>query len=98
MFNQFSDPLFTLIKSLNKAEKRNFSIYVGRLAQGPETKFLSLFQLIEKQKNYNETEIKLKLPIENATQLANLKRHLFTQILISLRLIHTNKHIDLHIR
>jgi hypothetical protein len=98
MFNQFSDPLFTLIKSLNKAEKRNFTIYVGRLSQGPETKFLSLFQMMEKQKKYDEDEIKNKLPIENATQLANLKRHLYTQILISLRLIHTHKHIDLQIR
>ena len=98
MSNQLSDPLFTLIKSLNKAEKRNFTIYVGRLSQGPETKFLALFQMMEKQKKYDEGEIKKKLPIENMTQFANLKRHLFTQILISLRLIHTGKHIDLQIR
>ena len=84
MSNQLSDPLFTLIKSLNKAEKRNFSIYVGRLSQGPETKFLALFQMMEKQKKYDEGEIKKNLPIENMTQFANLKRHLFTQILIKL--------------
>lgn len=98
MFNQSVDPLFTLIKSLNKAEKRNFSIYVGRLAHGGDTKFLALFQIIDRQKDYNEPEIKKRLPIDNATQLANLKRHLYTQILISLRLIHTHKHIDLQIR
>jgi hypothetical protein len=98
MSNLLSDPLFTLIKSLNKAEKRNFTIYVGRLSQGPETKFLALFQMMEKQKKYDEDEIKKKLPIENTTQFANVKRHLFTQILISLRLIHTGKHIDLQIR
>jgi hypothetical protein len=98
MFKSFSDPLFSLIKSLNKAEKRNFSIYVGRFTQGPDAKFLLLFQLIEKQKTYNEKEIRKKMSIEHISQLANLKRHLYAQILVSLRLILTHKHIDLQIR
>jgi hypothetical protein len=71
---------------------------VGRFTQGPDAKFLLLFQLIEKQKTYNEKEIRKKMSIEHISQLANLKRHLYAQILVSLRLILTHKHIDLQIR
>lgn len=93
-----SDQLFLLIKSLTKAEKRNFVLYVNRSDRGGDTKFLRLFEVLDKMEEYDERLIFKKLPDIEKKQIANLKRHLYKQILVSLRLIYTNKSIDMQIR
>lgn len=98
MSNSQKDQLFTLIKILSKAEKRNFKLYANRFQSGVDTKFIQLFDVLDKLPEYDEQQILKKLPSVKKRHLANLKRHLYKQILISLRLIYINKNIDIQIR
>ena len=91
------DNLFSLVKSLTKSEKRQFKLYVGRLGVNSDSKFLKLFNLLDKAKGYNEASI-LKTDIVNKQQLANVKAHLYKQILISLRLNPSHQNVRLQIR
>ncbi len=95
--NLQKDPLFILIKSLSKSEKRQFNLYVGRLGGNVDAKFFSLFKFLDKQKKYEEKAI-LKTNIVTKLQLANLKAHLYKQILISLRLNPSHKNIRIQLR
>ena len=90
-----SDQLFNLVKSLTKAEKRNFSIYTSRFQDAESMKYIQLFELLEKQEELDESAIVKRFP---KGQLSNLKRHLYSQILISLRLIHKKKSTYIEIR
>ena len=92
------DQLISLINSLTKAEKRNFKLYVNRLQSKSDVKFVQLFDVVDKLKKWDEIIILKKLPSIKKSQLANLKRHLYKQILISLRLIHIQKNVDIEIR
>ena len=96
MTNQLKDNLFVLIKSLTKSEKRQFKLYVGRMDSNEDSKFLKLFNLLDKMEFYNEDLI-LKNKIVSKLQLSNLKAHLYKQILISLRLNPQHKNVKLHI-
>ena len=96
-FNQQSDSLFILIKSLTKSEKRQFNLYIGRLGGNADAKFFALFKFLEKQKKYDEKVI-LASKIVSKQQLSNLKAHLYRQILISLRLNPAHKNIRIQIR
>jgi hypothetical protein len=89
--------LFILIKSLSKSEKRQFKLFVNRMGSNLDSKFLNLFNLLEKSDRYDEKLI-LKKEIVTKQQLSNLKAHLYKQILISLRLNPANKNIRLQIR
>lgn len=93
-----SDHLFDLVNSLTKAEKRNFKLYANRLNKEGDTKFITLFDILDKQKEYNEEAVMHKMPEMNKTQFSNLRRHLYSQILTSLRLIYISKNIDIQIR
>lgn len=92
------DQLLTLIKSLTKAEKRNFKLYANRTQSNNTLRFIQLFDVLDKQKEYDEAAVFKKIPKLSKSQLANLKRHLYKQILNSLRLIHIQKQIDIQIR
>ena len=78
--------LFELIKSMTKSEKRQFKLYSGRFQANSESKFLTLFNLLEKMDEYDEDQI-LSSPDISKSQLSNLKANLYKQILTSLRLI-----------
>ncbi|NRD19303.1 hypothetical protein HNV08_04520 [Winogradskyella eckloniae] len=91
------DNLFSLVKSLTKSEKRQFKLYVGRLGVNSDSKFLKLFNLLDKAKTYNEAAI-LKSDIVKKSQLANVKAHLYKQILISLKLNPSHQNVRLQIR
>ena len=97
MTNEQKDNLFILIKSLTKSEKRQFTLYVGRMDSNENSKFLNLFQLLDKMKRYDE-KIILKKGIVTKQQLSNLKAHLYKQILISLRMNPMHKNIRIQIR
>ncbi len=98
IFNTSKDQLFTLIKSLTKSEKRNFKLYAKRFPNSHDLKFLQLFDVLDKLTEYDEASILKKMPDVRKRHLANLKRHLYRQILTSLRLIYINKNIDIEIR
>jgi len=93
-----SDHLYQLIKSLSKSEKRNFKLYTGRLSGKEGKSFIDLFDIIDKLSEYSEPRIMKKLSINSKQNLTNLKRHLYGQILKSLRLLHSQKDVDVHIR
>ena len=48
MPNRPTDFLFQLIKSLEKAEKRNFKLYVKRNTGGEDLKIVQLFNALDK--------------------------------------------------
>ena len=91
------DNLFSLVKSLTKSEKRQFKLYVGRLGVNSDSKFLNLFNILDKSKVYNEALI-LKSGVVRKQQLANVKAHLYKQILISLNLNPSHQNIRSQIR
>lgn len=97
MTNAHKDALFVLVKSLSKSEKRQFKLYVGRLGVNTDAKFIALFNLMDKMKDYNEKTI-LASGIVTKSQLSNLKAHLYKQVLISLRLNPVNQNIRVQIR
>jgi len=90
------ESLFRLIKSLSKSEKRQFKLYVNRLVSNVDTKFIALFDLMDKMTVYDEQKI-ANSKIVKREQLSNVKSHLYKQILISLRLSisSTNKRLQL---
>ncbi len=92
-----SEELFSLIKSLTKAEKRNFRLYANRNYSQSQLKFIELFEILDKADAYNEIFIQNKLGILKA-KLSNLKRHLYTQILSSLRIITSSKKPNMEVR
>ncbi len=97
MTNDFKENLFVLIKSLSKSEKRQFKLYVGRMGSNSDSKFLNLFNLLDKMDHYDE-QIILDQRIVTKQQLSNLKAHLYKQILISLRLNPAHKNIRVQLR
>ncbi len=98
MARQQTDDLFKLIKSLTKAEKRNFKLYAKRLSDNENIKFLTLFDIIDKQAAYDENEIINKAQELKAAQLPNLKANLNKNLLISLRLTAQQNDIDIMLR
>jgi len=93
-----SDPLFSLIKSLSKAEKRYFKLFVTRQKGDKDAKFLRLFDLIDKQKQYCEKSILIKDTELKRSQFPNMKSYLYKQILSSLRNYNPNNDPDLLVR
>lgn len=91
------DNLFSLVKSLSKSEKRQFKLYVGRLGVNQDSKFLNLFTVLDKLPHYDEVLI-LKSTQIKKQQLANVKAHLYKQILISLKLNPSHQNIRSQIR
>lgn len=97
MTNDLTEHLFFLIQSLSPSEKRQFSLYVGRIGVNADSKFLSLFKVMSKQKKYDEKEI-LKSTNISKQQLSNIKSHLYKQLLVSLRLNPAHQSVPISIR
>ncbi|MFB9053424.1 hypothetical protein ACFFVB_10085 [Formosa undariae] len=97
MIKDQKDNLFLLVKSLTKSEKRQFKLYVGRLGVNNDSKFLNLFNILDKLSVYDEDFI-LKNGDVKKQQLANVKAHLYKQILISLKLNPSHQNIRSQIR
>ena len=91
------DSLFSLVKSMTKSEKRQFKLYVGRLGVNEDSKFLNLFNILDKSSVYDEATI-LKTGIVKKQQLANVKAHLYKQLLISLRLNPSHQNVRSQLR
>lgn len=97
MSNRSADILFQLIKSLEKAEKRHFKLYIKRSSSREDLKIIQLFDAIDKGKDYEEKIILKKLPGIEKPQFANLKAHLYKELLASLRLLKSTDSIDLQL-
>lgn len=89
--------LWRLIKSLQKSEKRNFKIFATRAGGSSESKFVRLFDVLDRMDSPDDALVMKKMHLSPG-QLSNLKRHLYQELLTSLRLIHIKKEIDIEIR
>jgi len=97
MSNRSNDILFQLIKSLEKAEKRHFKLYIKRSSGKEELKIVRLFDAMDKLKDYDEKILLKRMDDVTKPQLANLKTHLYKQILASLRLLKSDESLDLQL-
>jgi hypothetical protein len=97
MPNRSTDALFQLIKSLQKAEKRNFKLYVKRNSSDDDLKIIQLFDALDKMSDYDENALLKKNPAIKKQQLSNLKAHLYKQVLASIRLLESEQNIDIQL-
>lgn len=97
MANRFSDTLYQLVHSLEKSEKRHFKLYIKRSSSKEDLKIIRLFDTIDKMSDYDEKMLFKRMPDITKSQLANLKAHLYKQLLASLRLLKTTDNIDLQL-
>jgi hypothetical protein len=88
-----STELFDLIKSLSKSEKRFFKL--SSSLQTGEKNYLKIFDSIEKQSEYNESELKDQFKNETFVHhFPSEKNHLYKLILKSLRNYHSDNSIN----
>jgi len=93
-----TNELYTLIRSLSKAEKRSFRLYAERIQSSEKMLYMNLFDIMDKQKVLDEKEIKSKLENVTTSAFSNAKRHLYEQILVSLRLVNKSKKPNISVR
>lgn len=88
-----STELHSLIKSLTKSEKRFFKL--NSSLQSGEKNYLKIFDFIEKQKQYNEDELKELFKDETFIKhLPSEKNHLYRLILKSLRAYYSDHSVS----
>lgn len=88
-----NEPLFELIQSLSKSEKRYFKLF-SNLQQG-EKNYLMLFEAIEKQKKYDEKKLLLRFRNQPfANYFSESKRRLYANILKVLEIYYSEKNVD----
>ena len=97
MPNRTTDILFQLVHSLEKAEKRNFKLYIKRNSAIQDLKIIQLFDALDKLSQYDEALLLKKLRSIKKPQLANTKVHLYKQLLASLRIIKSTESIDIQL-
>lgn len=97
MATKFSDTLFQLVHSLEKAEKRHFKLYIKRSSSKEDLKIIQLYDALDKMQEYDEQALLKKLTDNSKTKLANLKTHLYKELLASLRLLKTGENVDLQL-
>ena len=97
MPNRSKDELFQLIQTLEKAEKRNFKLFVKRNSATDDLKIIQLFDALDKMDLYDEEQLLRKNPTIKKQQLSNLKAHLYKQILSSLRIMRDDSNIDMQL-
>ena len=97
MPNRSKDELFQLIKTLEKAEKRNFKLFVRRNSAADDLKIIQLFDALDKMEVYDEELLLKRHSSIRKQQLSNLKAHLYRQVLSSLRIIRQEDNIDMQL-
>ena len=98
MPSQQTDQLIQLIRSMTKAEKRSFRLYVNRDNNANDKLFMQLFDYIDSARLYKETDLLKKIPQIKKSQLSNIKANLMKQILSNLRHLHKQEYADVSIR
>ncbi len=93
-----TNDLFRLIKSLSKSEKRAFRLFAERIKSSEELLYMQVFDIMDKQKKLDERAIVAKLNKLGSVKYANAKRHLYEQILTSLRLLNKSKKSNIQLR
>lgn len=89
--------LFSLIHSLNQAEKRYFKIFC--FSQKVDSNYLKLFEFLKKQEIYDEQKLRNKFKGERfLKQLHVTKNYLYQLLLKSLRNFHSTISADAEIK
>lgn len=91
------DQLRRLVSSLTKSEKRNFKLYATRAGATTDSKFIQLFDVLDRSPDADDEAVSCRIQV-TPSQYSNLKRHLYQQLLGSLRLIFIAKEIDIELR
>ena len=92
-----SNELFNLIDSLTKSEKRFFKL--NSTLQSGEKNYIKIFNFIEKQKKYDEDELKDHFKKEVfIDHLPSEKNHLYKLILKSLRSFYSEQSISAQLK
>ncbi len=87
-----------LVVGLSQSEKRHMVVYSKRMASSNASTYMKLFHLIEKNPELTEEQVTKKLGIESKQSFINAKRHLYSQILKSLRIKEQDKNPELVLR
>ena len=93
-----TEHLLEVIRSLTKAEKRNFRIHSERNNKGSALLFVQVYDFLERFDRYDEKLLLKKVPNLKKSQLSNIKAHLYKQLLASLRKIERKSELDITIR
>lgn len=93
-----SESLYLLVQSLSKSEKRSFKLYVGRNQDAKDSLYIKLFDLLDKATEADDLFLKKKLGGPSNAAYSNLKKHLFEQLMIVLRLLNREKKENFKIR
>ncbi|WP_210513795.1 hypothetical protein [Hymenobacter terricola] len=97
MPNKSPEPVFQLIKSLTRSEKRHFRLFTNRQGSTEDLKFLQLFDALDTLETYDEAHVLAQVPALKRVQLANLKANLYKQVLSSLRVYHAGQNPDIQL-
>lgn len=97
MSKRSSDELFQLVKSLEKAEKRNFKLFVQRNLGTADLKITTLFDVLDSMEEYDEEVLLRKVKTLKTAQLPNLKASLYRQILASLRAMRDDSNVEIQL-
>lgn len=94
-----SNDLFELINSMNQTEKRYFKVYASKHIIGEKNNYVKLFEVIEKQKEYDEPRIRQKFRNEKfIKQLPVAKNYLYNVILKSLDACHQSITSEIYLK
>src|SRR6476619_5587614 len=91
------EPVFQLIKSLTRTEKRHFRLFTNRPGASENLKFLLLFDALDALETSDDAAVMAQVPSLKRVQLANLKANLYRQILASLRVYHAGQNPDIQL-
>ena len=69
-------------------------MYIKRSSAKQDLKIIQLFDVVDKMSDYDEKTLFKKLTDITKPQLANLKAHIYKELLASLRLLKTTENID----
>ena len=97
MSKRSSDELFQLVKSLEKAEKRNFKLFAQRNLGTGDLKITTLFDALDRMEEYDEESMLRKVKTLTKAQLPNLKANLYRQILASLRTLRDDDNVEIQL-
>ena len=95
--NTVSHQLYRLVKTLSKAEKRAFRLYAKRAQAKDDSLFLRLFDALDASRAPDDEATRARLGL-TPQRYANLKRHLYREVLVSTRLLAAKHDIDCELR
>src|SRR3990172_5714823 len=98
MSKTYSQNLFRVIQSLNKAEKKHFRLFARRNNSSASSHYTILFNTLLRLKEYDEGAVMKQCRQIPRPQLSNVKNYLYRLVLNSLRNFHRNNITDLRIR